>query len=401
MNRPTPSADFGRWPEALGVGPHAMIDVLIAGAGPAGTMAAIVAARAGARVLIVDRETFPRHKLCGDTLNPGAVRLIDSFGLNGGPMSSAFRLAGMRVTGPRRAIEARYAEGQTGLAIRRRDLDLWLLEGAIAAGAHFESGLVAREVLIDESAGPAHVRGLAFSRRGAGARLRIPANFTIAADGRSSAIARSLGLSRHPRWPRRWAFGLYASGVGEVGDLGEMHIQDGGYLGIAPLGDGTCNVCAVTSRRPTGLAPGAVVQRAIASDARLRARFDRARFETAPVVVGPLAVDATAPGVPGLLLAGDAAGFVDPMTGDGLHLALQGAVLAAREAISALDSGDLSGAVSRLDQARRDALARKQRFNRVLRRLVASPAAIEVAALGSRVAPGVIRWAIRYAGDAA
>ena len=173
-------------------------------------------------------------------------------------MNSAFRLAGMRVTGPRRAIEARYAEGQTGLAIRRRDLDLWLLEGAIAAGAHFESGLVAREVLIDESAGPAHVRGLAFSRRGAGARLRIPANFTIAADGRSSAIARSLGLRRHPRWPRRWAFGhLRVRSRARSRDLGEMHIPDGGYLGIAPLGDGTCNVCAVTSRRPTGLAPGA------------------------------------------------------------------------------------------------------------------------------------------------
>ena len=102
-------------------------------------------------------------------------------------------------------------------------------------------------------------------------------------------------------------------------------------------------------------------------------------------MLGPLAVDATAPGVPGLLLAGDAAGFVDPMTGDGLHLAMQGAVLAAREALSALDSGDLSGAVEPAGR-RRGAMpsARKLRFNRGLRRLVASPAAIEVAALGSR-----------------
>jgi flavin-dependent dehydrogenase len=124
-------------------------------------------------------------------------------------------------------------------------------------------------------------------------------------------------------------------------------------------------------------------------------------FETPVSVLGPLAVDTRAAGMPGLLLAGDAAGFIDPMTGDGLHLAMRGAILAAREALSSLESGDLAGAAGRLALARRDALAGKQRFNRALRRLVDSPAAIEAAALGARVAPGLVRWAIRYAGDVA
>ena len=66
-----------------------MLDVLIAGAGPAGSVAATLLARAGARVLIVDRETFPRDKLCGDTLNPGVVKLLQSIDLWGGPLATA------------------------------------------------------------------------------------------------------------------------------------------------------------------------------------------------------------------------------------------------------------------------------------------------------------------------
>ena len=85
-----------------------MLDVLIAGAGPAGAMAALVLARAGARVVLIDREQFPRDKLCGDTLNPGAVRLLESFGLTGGVLDKAVRLSGMRLTGPRASVRAVY-----------------------------------------------------------------------------------------------------------------------------------------------------------------------------------------------------------------------------------------------------------------------------------------------------
>ena len=66
-----------------------MLDVLIVGAGPAGSIAALVLARAGARVLVIDREKFPRHKLCGDTLNPGTVALLASLGLDDGPLKTA------------------------------------------------------------------------------------------------------------------------------------------------------------------------------------------------------------------------------------------------------------------------------------------------------------------------
>jgi len=100
-----------------------MLDVIIAGAGPAGSIAATVLARAGARVLLVDREEFPRDKLCGDTLNPGAVRILAELGLVGGPLATARPLAGMLVTGPRACVRATYGEGIVGLGITRGALD--------------------------------------------------------------------------------------------------------------------------------------------------------------------------------------------------------------------------------------------------------------------------------------
>lgn len=379
-----------------------MLDVVIAGAGPAGATAAWVAARAGARVLIVDRDQFPRDKLCGDTLNPGAIALLQSIGLGDGLAELGRPIGGMRVTGAGATVEARYQPNRRGLAVTRRVFDAWLLERAIAAGAHFEPGLTVRRPLVDESAGRPVVRGLVLARRGdSDTVLRMPGSVTIAADGRASVIARALNLSSVPDHPRRWAFGTYVSGVAGVGDLGEMHIAAGRYLGIARVSDEVANVCVVTGPRPEGPTPLDVMQRVIASEPRIRARFEGARFDAPVRVLGPLAMDVQAAGADGVLLAGDAAGFVDPMTGDGISLALHGAVLAAREALGLLESGNYSGAVERLTAARRKAIGRKQQFDRAVRRLVESPAALTAAGLGARVAPALVRWAVRYAGDAA
>jgi flavin-dependent dehydrogenase len=112
-----------------------MLDVLIAGAGPAGSIAALVLARAGVRVLLVDRAVFPRDKLCGDTINPGGLALLERLGLGDGPLARAQPLAGMRITGPWADIQARYGDGVVGRSLPRRDFDQWLLDEAIRAGA--------------------------------------------------------------------------------------------------------------------------------------------------------------------------------------------------------------------------------------------------------------------------
>jgi flavin-dependent dehydrogenase len=100
----------------------------------------------------------------------------------------------------------------------------------------------------------------------------------------------------------------------------------------------------------------------------------------------------------GLLLAGDAAGFIDPMTGDGLRFAVRGGELAAAAAMRALEHG-WTGVHREHAAARRAEFSDKWRFNRALRALVASPRAVDVAAFGARVAPAALRRVIEHAGD--
>src|SRR5262249_54121590 len=292
-----------------------MYDVVIAGAGPAGSVAAIVLARAGARVALIDRARFPRHKLCGDTLNPGVLAILERLKLSSIAGTCGLPIAGMMLTGEDGAtVRARYPDGLVGRAIGRSDFD-WLLVGeAVAAGASFFDDTMVLEPIVDTEGSQSSVKGLWVRSRGV--RRSIHGTATIAADGRRSRIAFGLGLSRHPPRPRRWAVGVYAERVDGTSDMGEMHIRRGRYIGVAPLPNGLTNVCLVkpSSGGDADLAdPLGAVQAALAADRVLRERFARARFVTAPTVIGPLAIDATAAPVPeGLLLAGDAAGFIDP-----------------------------------------------------------------------------------------
>ena len=234
----------------------------------------------------------------------------------------------------------------------------------------------------------------------------------IAADGRRSAIAIARGLSRQPQRPRRWAIGAYFSDVSGLTTLGEMHVRRGHYIGVAPVPGGLANACLVVSppaRRRFGETgsqelslgePAKALEQMLHADAGLSARFANARAVSATVMLGPMAVDATAAGEPGLLLAGDAAGFIDPMTGDGLRFALLGAELAAAIVKEVFDGSlPVERAHLALADRRRRAFATKWRFNRALRSLVSSPSSVTAAAATAKVLPAVFTRMINYAGD--
>jgi flavin-dependent dehydrogenase len=226
----------------------------------------------------------------------------------------------------------------------------------------------------------------------------------IAADGRRSNVAIGRGLVHQPRHPRRWAIGGYFSGVtGGVSRLGEMHVRHRHYIGIAPVPGGLTNACLVVphgdSDAPFG-SPAGMLRQHLDADPELRGRFAHARPVGPPVTLGPMAVEAAAAGEPGLLLAGDAAGFIDPMTGDGLHFAFRGAELAAEIALDVLGGNTpIEHAHKVLAKRRAAAFAAKWRFNRALRSLVSSPRGVSGAAMAAAIAPSIFEGVIRFAGD--
>jgi flavin-dependent dehydrogenase len=369
-----------------------VLDVAIAGGGPAGAVAALVLARAGARVHVFDRARFPRHKLCGDTVNPGALALLDRLGI--GRLAGDFAVGGMLITGGRGVrVEGRYPVGISGRAILREEFDRMLIAAAAEAGAAIE------EDALVQSAAASHDAIDTLLVVGRGRALRhVKARVIIAADGRHSRVARSVGLGCYPVWPRRWAVGGYFTNVAGLTRCGEMHVRPRHYLGVAPLPGGLANACVVTTERCRLSNPDALLKEALRGDTDLCDRFGSARLASPTTVLGPLAVEVPAAGVPGLLVAGDAAGFIDPMTGDGLRFAIRGGELAALQALSALEHG-FGASHLRLRETRSREFRGKWIFNRALRRLVASPSALSLAGFAAGVLPSCIQAAVRIAGD--
>jgi 2-polyprenyl-6-methoxyphenol hydroxylase-like FAD-dependent oxidoreductase len=178
------------------------LDVLVAGAGPAGSTLAALLAERGWEVLLVDRATFPRAKPCAEYLSPEANRVLDRLGvIERLDLAGAVRLHGMRVVSPRgTSFIGRFVAGHGyhgyrdyGLAVRREVLDTELVRAAERRGA------MVREGTTVEGLGPAGRHGREVRLRHAGAASSVHARLVVGADGLNSRVARMLHLSRRHR----------------------------------------------------------------------------------------------------------------------------------------------------------------------------------------------------------
>ena len=194
-------------------------------------------------------------------------------------------------------------------------------------------------------------------------------------------------------------------GVEGLGDVGEMHVGGGGYCGVAPLSPTLANVAFVLDRREMGAGRrrprGLLSRRPARRWPRLVERLQGGRLAAAPRAIGPLALECRAVSAPGVVLVGDAAGFYDPFTGEGVTLALRTAELAAAaldEALGRRASSPLPRLVA-YERSRRDATRDKFRFNRLLQVAVGWPDAANVLARRLARRPDLADRLVSIAGD--
>ncbi len=375
-------------------------DVVVVGGGPAGSALAALLARRGHDVLLLDAARFPRDKVCGEALSPEAWGLLAGMGAADSVRALApHPLRGMRLVAPdATAFRGHYGE-RAGLAVRRLALDAVLLRAAAAAGAEVRQGWRVTRLVREGGA----VVGVE-AEAGGEARV-VRARFVAGADGRRSVVARGLGLLREHPSMRRFAVRGHWEGMQALEDLGEMHVAAGAYCGIAPLSTTLANVAFVVDRLEMAGAGGDLegfYRRTLKRRwPALAERLEAARLVDPPRAVGPLALECSAAAAPGALLLGDAAGFYDPFTGEGVTLALRGAQIAA-EALGTALARPSSAPPLRLvayERARAAATRDKFRFNRLLQSAVGWPSAANAIARRLARRPDLADRLVGVAGD--
>ncbi len=358
-------------------------DAVVVGAGPAGAATALLLARAGAEVLLLDRARFPRHKPCSEYLSPGTTAILKRLGggvLDAVERASHAKVYGMKVVAPDGAAMSGRFAGAYSYALPRATFDTILVRAAERAGAVVREGVTVADLVWDGAA----VAGVV-TRSGNGQRVTCHARIVVGADGLRSVVARRLGLVRSSA-PRRLAFTAHVGDVGGVDGLGELHVGDLGYVGLGPVGGGVTTVALVLPLRAV---------RASGRDYRggtgfcaelerfpgLAGRFDPRRLVRDVLVTGPFAQWSRQAAADGVLLVGDAADFFDPFTGQGIYAALRGAELAAECLIPGLVSGIPGGrgplpatALAPYLRARRRAFTGKWLLERLIGVGVGSPA---------------------------
>lgn len=367
-------------------------DALVVGAGPAGALAARQLASAGFATLLVDRQVFPRNKVCGGCVNRRALGILGAAGLReiveGLPSEPVLRLALAR--GHRKLT----IPVPGGIAITRRALDEALARSAVQAGAVFEDG-VSAEVMPDETEDERTEGRIVRLREWDGKVRTLRARIVVAADG--------LG---HPSLRRLSDFRSRVSAGSRIGvgtllfsdlpyEAGTVHMAMGqaGYVGLVRVGSGLLNVAAAldpSSVRRDG-APEVVRRLLAASGLPVPETLEDAAWAGTPALTRYL----PRPVSRGIFVIGDSAGYVEPFSGEGIAWALTDAI-----ALPEFAERAIGGWNRRLEadwrSAHRRRVVRNQRLCRLLRGLLRSPRRTDAAMATIAAFPGLAERSMRW-----
>ena len=284
-------------------------DVVVVGGGPAGLALAAASARLGLDVLVVEQRRFPVDQPCGEGLLPAGLRALEALGLRSaigpGDASPVTAIRWIDLAGP--ALEVALPS-PGGLGVRRTALSAALLAGAREAGAR-----------VLEAEALAHRRGaeaVEVTTTAGAVRGRI----LVAADGRGSAIRSREGLDAGPSHRPRFGVRRHLA-VASSPSVVEVHLGEGVEAYVTPAGAGSVGVAFLFERGVTGKWPAL-----LARFPALAARFEAAEAVSEDRGAGPLVRRSTARVRDRLVLLGDAAGSVDPLSGEGVSLGLAGAL---------------------------------------------------------------------------
>ena len=384
--------------------PHILTDVVVVGAGPAGSATALFLARRGFHVTLLDRAAFPRDKACGEYLTSGAVKLLrDEIGVLPQLMKSGAAVLTEATIVPH---NRRSFSGTTNaLACPRVVTDKVLRDTAEAAGVRVLESFNVRQILRD-SDGFCGVSGI----NADGETQTISAKVVVGADGTHSLLARDMGVVKPI--PRLQKIALVTHYKSEDKSMGvTMHLPQDNSDSCCGVGsvcgpDGSRNVNIVVPRSES---PQIAGRRQAYFEERLRVSFPavwdeiKTSNQSGPLrTVGCFGHRTRRATGGGAVLVGDAATFIHPFTGEGVYFGLRGALLAADTISAALARGDTSAAALRpYDHARRKELLPRYRLCDLVQRVVHSPALLGWGAERLRRSEPLTELLLRAVGDLA
>jgi geranylgeranyl reductase family protein len=318
-------------------------DVIVVGAGPGGSTAAALLAKSGLRTLMLDRETFPRDKACGDAVSLSCFRVLRDLGLPQSSFEGIYRVDTLLVKGPLGVTLEFPLSSEPDAAhaiISREDFDYALYKHALDCGAQFKIFNVSGPIVEDGKV--VGVRGKADKQT-----VELRAKIVIGADGATSAIARALG-SRQPR-EDRWAVALrgYVQTERELDDTMEFVFLDKiqpGYAWIFPMDKHTANI-GVGMRSDHYKRQSKSLNDALdyyCSTPSVHTLIGDHKVTDIKTWSLPIFTPDLQRVFDGAMLIGDAGGFINPITGAGIYPAIVTGSFAAQTAIRAIAAGDVS-----------------------------------------------------------